>query len=243
MRFRDRVVIVTGASRQGQIGAFVAAAFAAEGARVVVASRTARNVAAVADRLRSAGGEADGVAADLGTEAGAAAVVAHAVSRHGTLDVLVNLAGGLTVVRPAADLALADFERELASNLTTAFLCSRAVIPEMTRRGGGRIVNFSSLAAASPGPRMLAYNCAKAAVSALTRTLALELAPAGIAVNAIAPGLVDTESNVAEMQPTDDERARRWVSREAIARATLFLASEDAAGVTGQVLAVTGGVR
>ncbi len=240
MRFEGRVVIVTGASREGQMGVFLASAFGREGARVVVAARTAANVERVAEGLGRGGVDALGVAADLTTEAGAAALAAETDARYGRLDVLVNLAGGLTRIGPAADLSLADFEREYRNNLATAFLVSKAVIPLMRRTGGGRIVNFSSLAAANPGARMLAYNCAKAGVTALTRTLALELAADGVAVNAIAPGLIDTEANLAGMKPSAGERATRWVTREEIAEATLFLASGAASGVNGQVLAVTG---
>lgn len=240
MRFAGRVVIVTGASREGQMGVFLAGAFGREGARVVVAARTAANVERVAEGLRRAGAEAAAVAADLSSEAGVADLAARTEAAFGRADVLVNLAGGLTRIGPALDLPLTEFERELRNNLTTAFLASRAVAPLMRRGGGGRIVNFSSLAATSPGPRMLAYNCAKAGVTALTRTLALEWAADGIAVNAIAPGLIDTEANLADLAPSPEARARRWVTRAEIAEATLFLASDAAAGVNGQVLAVTG---
>jgi len=240
VRFTDRVVIVTGASREGQMGAFLARAFGREGARVVLVARTAGNVAALEAGLRAEGTEAVGVAADLASEAGAAGVAARALDRFGRVDVLVNLAGGLTLYGPSTDLALADFQRELADNLTTAFLCSRAVLPAMLHAGRGRIVNFSSLAATSPGPRMLAYNCAKAGVSALTRTLALEVKATAITVNAVAPGLVETESNLARMKPSGEDRQAKWVTKEAVAEATLFLASDAAAGINGHVLAVAG---
>lgn len=240
MRFDRRVVIVTGASREGQMGAYLAEAFGREGARLVVAARTAANVERVAERLAAQGVDTLAVAADLTTEAGAAEVAARAEGRYGRADVLVNLAGGLTRVGPATELSLSDFQRELANNLVTAFLVTKAVVPLMRRGGGGRVVNFSSLAAANPGARMLAYNCAKAGVTALTRTLALELRDEGIAVNAVAPGLVDTEANLAEMSPSGEERARRWVTREEIAEAAFFLAGAAASGVNGQVLAVTG---
>ncbi|HEX7127770.1 MAG TPA: SDR family NAD(P)-dependent oxidoreductase [Thermodesulfobacteriota bacterium] len=240
MRFEGRVIVVTGASREGQMGAVLAEAFGREGARLVVTARTAANVERVAERLARGGVDALAVAADLATEAGAAELARRTDARFGRVDVLVNLAGGLTRIGPAMDLTLADFERELASNLVTAFLATRAVVPLMRRGGGGRIVNFSSLAAADPGARMLAYNCAKAGVTALTRTLALELREHGIAVNAVAPGLIDTEANLAAMAPSDEERARRWVTRQEIAEAVLFLASDAASGVNGQVLAVTG---
>ncbi|HWP34339.1 MAG TPA: SDR family NAD(P)-dependent oxidoreductase [Thermodesulfobacteriota bacterium] len=240
MRFAGQVVIVTGAGRPGQVGETLAHAFGREGARVVVAARTEGNVRALADRLAAEGIGALAVAADLAEEAGAQHLAERTLEAFGRIDVLVNLAGGLTVIRPAVELSLAEFQRELASNLVTAFLCARAVIPAMQRAGRGRIVNFASAAAQNPLPRLAAYNCAKAGVVALTRTLAQELKDTDITVNAIAPGLIDTEANRTALQPSPEELRRRWVTREAVAQATLFLASDAAAGVTGQVLTVAG---
>jgi NAD(P)-dependent dehydrogenase (short-subunit alcohol dehydrogenase family) len=105
----------------------------------------------------------------------------------------------------------------------------------MRGSGGGTIINFAR--AGRPQANMIAYNCAKAGIEALTRTLALEGRDAGIRVNAVAPGLVDTQSNVAAMKPKD---LNRWAKRADIAKATVFLASDASAGITGQVLAVTG---
>jgi len=240
MRFDDRVVIVTGASREGQMGEYLARAFGREGARVVQAARTEANVRRLADRLGGEGITALPVPADLTQEAGAQAVADRAREAFGRIDVLVNLAGGLTKFGPAAQLSLADFTHELSNNLTTAFLCARAVIPAMERAQGGRIINFASMSAANPMAQMVAYNCAKAGVVALTRTLALELKKADVTVNAIAPGLIDTETNLKAMKPSPEELQKKWVSRDAVARATLFLASDDAAGITGQVLTVAG---
>lgn len=240
MRFADRVVIVTGASREGQMGEYLAQAFGREGARVVLAARTEANVRRLADRLGSEGITALPVATDLTQEAGAQAVADRAREAFGRIDVLVNLAGGLTKFGPAAELSLADFQQELNNNLTTAFLCSRAVIPVMQQANRGRIVNFTSMSAANPMAQMVAYNCGKAGVTALTRTLALELKKTDITVNAVAPGLIDTEANLRAMKPSPEELQKKWVSRDAVARAVLFLASDDAVGITGQVLTVAG---
>jgi NAD(P)-dependent dehydrogenase (short-subunit alcohol dehydrogenase family) len=240
MRFTDRVVIVTGASREGQIGEALAQAFAREGAQLVLAARTEANVKKLAGKLGAEGARALPVAADLMQEAGAKAVADAALKTYGRIDVLVNLAGGLTKFGPAVELSLADFQQELNNNLLTAFLCARAVIPTMQQANRGRIITFTSATAASPMAQMVAYNCAKAAVIALTRTLALELKKTDVTVNAIAPGLVDTEANVKAMKPSPEDLQKKWVSRDAVARATLFLASDDAAGITGQVLTVAG---
>jgi NAD(P)-dependent dehydrogenase (short-subunit alcohol dehydrogenase family) len=130
---------------------------------------------------------------------------------------------------------LDDWHAEVDNNLLTAFLASREVFPHMVKAGGGSIINFSR--AGGPQTNMVAYNCAKAGVEALTRTLALEGRDIGIRVNAIAPGLVDTESNIAAMKPKD---LKHWTKRDDIASTVVFLASSASAGVTGQVLPVTG---
>ncbi|MGB6969536.1 MAG: SDR family oxidoreductase, partial [Methyloceanibacter sp.] len=154
---------------------------------------------------------------------------------YGRIDILVNLAGGLTRYKPAVEVSVEDWREELDNNLLSAFLTSRAVLPSMQAAGGGAIVNFAR--AGLSQANMVAYNCAKAGIEALTRTFALEGRDAGIRVNAVAPGLVDTASNVAAMKPKD---LKRWTKREDIADAVVFLASPAAAGITGQVVAVTG---
>jgi NAD(P)-dependent dehydrogenase (short-subunit alcohol dehydrogenase family) len=230
-----KVAIVTGVSRAGQIGQAVAQAFAAEEASLALVARTRENVEARAKEVEASGGVALPVAADLTDEAQVQAMVDQVLSRYGRIDVLVNLAGGLTRYKPATDHTLSDWEYEIGINLKTAFLCSRAVFPRMREGGGGVIINFAR--AGLPQANMVAYNCAKAGVEALTRTLALEGRDANIRVNAIAPGLVDTQSNVEMMKPKD---LSRWTRREDVARAAVFLASDAAQGITGQVIAVQG---
>jgi NAD(P)-dependent dehydrogenase (short-subunit alcohol dehydrogenase family) len=110
----------------------------------------------------------------------------------------------------------------------------------MTRAKAGKIVNFASASALSPMAQMAAYNCAKAGVVALTRTLALELKKVNIHVNAVAPGLVQTRANLETMKPTPEDLDKKWVSLEAVARVVLFLASEASDGITGQVIPVYG---
>jgi NAD(P)-dependent dehydrogenase (short-subunit alcohol dehydrogenase family) len=162
-------------------------------------------------------------------------LIADVVKEFKRVDILVNLAGGLTRYKPAGEHSLEDWHTEIDNNLLSAFLTSREVFPVMDKAGGGSIINFAR--AGGPQANMIAYNCAKAGVSALTRTLALEGRDIGIRVNAIAPGLVDTESNIAAMKPED---LKLWTKRDDIASAVVFLASPAAAGVTGQILPVTG---
>jgi len=230
-----KVALVTGVSHDGQVGQAVAQVLAANGAALAICARTKENVDARAAELRKSGAKVLGVAASLTDESQVRDLVAQAMGEFKRIDILVNLAGGLTLFKPAAELSLEEWTRELNNNLLSAFLTSRAVFPHMREAGGGAIVNFAR--AGLTQPNMLAYNCAKAGVEALTRTLALEGRDGGIRVNAVAPGLVDTESNVKAMKPKD---LKRWVKRGDIAEAVAFLASPAASGITGQVIGVTG---
>ncbi|WP_329647722.1 SDR family NAD(P)-dependent oxidoreductase [Hyphomicrobium sp.] len=229
------MAVVTGVSHEGQVGQVVAKALADSGAALAICARTQANVDARAAELRQGGARVLGIAGSLTDESAVQQLVERVLKEYGRIDVLINLAGGLTRYKPAVDTTLEDWTSEMNNNLLTAFLTSRAVFPHMSKAGGGAIVNFarSGLAQAN----MVAYNCAKAGVEALTRTLALEGRDAGIRVNAVAPGLVDTASNVAVMKPTD---LKHWTKREDIAETVVFLASAESAGVTGQTIAVTG---
>ena len=230
-----KVALVTGVSQDGQVGQAVAKALAAQGAALMVVARTQGNVEARAEELRQAGAKVLPLAVDLTNEAQVHQMVERAMGEYGKIDILVNLAGGLTRYKSALEHSLEDWDHELANNLLSAFLSSRAVFPHMRDAGGGVIVNFAR--AGLPQANMVAYNCAKAGIDALTRTLALEGRDVGIRVNAVAPGLVDTASNIAAMKPKD---LKRWAKREDIAQAVVFLASDAAAGITGQVIPVAG---
>ena len=227
--------MVTGVSHQGQIGETVAKGLANRRAALAVCARTAGSVEARATELRQAGSRVLVVAASLTEESGAKQLIDAAMKEYGRIDILVNLAGGLTRYKPAIEHSLDDWNTEIGNNLLSAFLVSREVFPHMQAAGGGVIINFAR--AGLSQANMVAYNCAKAGIEALTRTLALEGRESGIRVNAVAPGLVDTASNVAAMKPKD---TKRWAKREDIADTVVFLASPAAAGITGQVVAVTG---
>ncbi|MGB6949897.1 MAG: SDR family NAD(P)-dependent oxidoreductase, partial [Methyloceanibacter sp.] len=230
-----KVAIVTGVSGEGQVGVVVAKALAKSGARLAICSRKQSNVDARAKELRDGGATVFAAAASLTDEAQVGKLVDGTLGEYGRIDILVNLAGGLTRYKPAVEVSVEDWREELDNNLLSAFLTSRAVLPSMQAAGGGAIVNFAR--AGLSQANMVAYNCAKAGIEALTRTFALEGRDAGIRVNAVAPGLVDTASNIAAMKPKD---LKRWTKREDIADAVVFLASPAAAGITGQVVAVTG---
>jgi len=175
------------------------------------------------------------MAADLTDESQVQQLIDGTLREYNRIDILVNLAGGLTRYKPAVEHSLDDWTSELNNNLLSAFLTSRAIFPHMQKAESGAIINFAR--SGLPQANMVAYNCAKAGIEALTRTFALEGRDFGIRVNAVAPGLVDTASNIAAMKPKD---LSRWAKRDEIAEVVVFLASPAAAGVTGQVLAATG---
>jgi NAD(P)-dependent dehydrogenase (short-subunit alcohol dehydrogenase family) len=222
-----KFALVTGVSGSGQIGIAVAQALADHGASLAIEARNRANVKARAAELRSRGARVLVVPADLTSEREENEAIERMIKEYGRLDILVNLAGGLSRYKPAVEHSFDDWQQEMSNNLLSSFLCSRAAFIRM-RDGGG---------AGLPQANKVAYNCAKAGIEALTRTLALEGCDTGIRANAVAPGLVDTESDVTAMQPKD---LKRWTKREDIAQATVFLASDASGVITGQVLAVTG---
>ncbi len=232
------VAIVTGVGARGQVGYAVAQALLADGTRVVVTARGA-GIAALAEELAASapGGEVVAVRADLATSDGAESVVAAARERFGRVDLLVNVAGGLTVIKPLAETTPEEWSAEIDRNARTAFLMCRAALP-LLRESRGAIVNFAATAGLRALRSLGAYSAGKAAVVALTRALALEEAAHGVRVNAVAPGIVDTEQNRASMPGAS--RAQ-WVTREQIADAVLFLAGPRASGITGETIVVGGG--
>jgi NAD(P)-dependent dehydrogenase (short-subunit alcohol dehydrogenase family) len=234
--FSGKSVLVTGVARAGQIGHAVAHALGKAGARLVAVDR---NAVAVAERVREFAAEqieARPAAGDLTEEDVAALAVEIAIKHYGGLDAVVNVAGGLTSYGPVGASGVEVFDREIAINLKTAFLMSRAAV-EALATNRGAIVNFSSVAYYRPASQMAIYTAAKAGVAGLTQSLAVELWPRGIRVNAIAPGMVRTPENVASAG-----KDAHYVEMQQLIDAVLFLASEASSGITGQVLPVTNGI-
>ena len=249
-RFTDRVVIVTGST--AGIGLATAIAFAREGARVVLNGRDERRLARAQRALAGVGAPPLGVAGDVSRTAVAERLVRTAVRRFGRVDVLVNNAGQGSDLRRVGEITDADWDRVLAANLRSAFLCSRAVASVMERQGSGRIINVSSLAGRSVSRLSGAqYASSKAGMLGLTRQLARELGRHGITVNTVAPGmtLVDRIARKWARQPAP-ARARlladiplgRLARPEEVAAANLFLASDEAAYISGATLDVNGGL-
>jgi NAD(P)-dependent dehydrogenase (short-subunit alcohol dehydrogenase family) len=241
MRLDGQVAIITGVSHAGQAGFALAMAFASEGAKLAISARSVERVNARARELRAqvSGAQVLSLAADLTTEAGAQALVKETMATYGRIDILVNLAGGLTKFMPSDELSVADWDAELNNNLRTTFLCTRAVWPVMKSQGSGNILNFSRAGGVEgSGPMMLAYNCAKAGVDALTRTFAKEGKHVGISVNAIGPGLLITQSNIEAMKPSAEDLRQKWVSLDQVAEVALFLVSAAGNGINGVILPV-----
>ncbi len=230
--FRNRVVLVTGVGRAGQIGNAVALGFGRAGARLVVADLNAVDVVERAREFAAAGIEVRPCAGDLTLPDVAALAVETALRHYGQLDVVVNLAGGLTTYGPIERTTVRDFDREIAINLKTTFLVSQAAIDALAATCGA-IVNVASIAVVDPQAPMAVYVAAKAGIAGFTRSLALELRDRGVRVNAIAPGMVRTADNVAAVGTT-----AAYVELDDIASGVLTLA-DPAGSDTGVVLPIT----
>ena len=248
-RLAGRVAVVSGAA--AGIGRATAELFAEEGARVVAADVAGDAVREVAAGIRDAGGAATAVVADVSSEDGVEAVIGTAEDEFGPVDVLVNNAG-VELKKLVEDTSLAEWERVLTTNLTSAFLMSRRVIRGMKDRRRGVIVMNSSVGNFIAATKSSAYGASKAGMMALARSLALEGAPYGIRVNAVCPGVIDTPMNERNLARSEDPEAMRrsWYeitplgrlgTPRDVAQAMLFLASDESSFVTGLPLVIDGG--
>jgi NAD(P)-dependent dehydrogenase (short-subunit alcohol dehydrogenase family) len=236
--FRGKVALVTGVGRVGQIGHAVARGLGRAGAALVIADLNAAALAERAQEFTQEGLTVRSAAGDLTTPDAARRAVAAAQADFGGLDVVVNVAGGLLNYGPALAVTPEQLERELAVNIKTTFFVSQAALPALLARGGGAIVNFASVAVLKPQAQMAGYIAAKAAVAGLTRALAREFRDQGVRVNAVAPGTMKTADNLAQMKGTNV----RWVELDELVNAVLYLASDEARAITGEILAVAGDV-
>jgi 3-oxoacyl-[acyl-carrier protein] reductase len=241
---KNQVALVTGSSRG--IGAAIAAAFAQAGARVVLHGRDEAALAAVRTRI---GGDILTVTGDVTASADLARVRERILDAYGQVDVLVTSAGS-TTSRPAPieDITEESWRADIERNLTSTFLTVKTFLPDMKRRRGGNIITLSSAAGRKPSDRtIVAYAAAKAGVQLFTQDLAAQVGPYGIRANCLAPETILTETNQAWI-PEDVQRSlaeahplRRLGTPEDVARAALFLASEESSWITGVVVDVAGG--
>jgi NAD(P)-dependent dehydrogenase (short-subunit alcohol dehydrogenase family) len=249
VRLKDHVAVVTGGG--SGIGTATALLFAQEGARVAIVDRDGAGAEAAVSAVRSLGGEAFAIVADVGDPAASLAGAAAILDRWGRIDVLVTAAGfscGGTVLTTEPE----DWDRVFRANVGGTWLWSRAVIPAMQRQGGGTIVTVASQLALAGGRGNAAYIAAKGAILSLTRTMALDHAEDGIRVNALVPGAVDTpmlrrsfarrdDPAAAERSSRERHAMRRLGAAEEVAEAALFLASSASSFTTGAALPVDGG--
>nr|WP_282756682.1 3-oxoacyl-[acyl-carrier-protein] reductase [Desulfuromonas thiophila] len=240
----DQVAVVTGASRG--IGRSIAETLAVAGARLVLVSRRAEDTAELARQIQERGGEALSLAADVGDAAQVDGLFQTAQERFGRVDILVNNAG---INRDAllARMKDDDWDSVLRINLTGAFLCSRAAARLMSKQRYGRIINISSVVGQMGNAGQANYCASKAGLAGMTRSMARELARRNITVNAVAPGFIETDMTAAlpekiREQMLDQIPCGRFGEAADVAAVVCFLASPTAAYITGQELAVNGGM-
>jgi len=244
LKLEGKVAIVTG-SGQG-IGKGIALQLAKEGARVVVSDIAQENIDKTADEIKSLGLEAIGIKADISNAEEVNQLVKTTVEKFGRIDILVNNAG-IYPFKLLTEMKEEDWDKVLNVNLKGVFNCTKAVLPEMIKQKNGNIINIASIAGAVVGYLNLShYSASKAGILGFTRSAALELAQHGIRVNAIAPGAIETPGtkvlgNEALKQFAQMIPLKRMGQPEDVAKAVVFLASDDSNYITGQLIVVDGG--
>ena len=233
--FKDKVVLVAGGT--GGLGRSVSLAFLAEGAKTIVSYRKDAELAALREAAGTAGDSLDGHTADVTDEVAVRDLVSGIVTRHGRLDVLVNTVGGYAGGIKLWELETKTFDQMLSLNLRSGYALARAAVVPMLKQRSGAIVNVAAKAALDHGAGASAYAASKAAAVALMDSLAEDLKGTGVRVNSVLPSIIDTEANRKAMP---DANFATWPKPEEIARAILFLASDEARVVHGAALPVYG---
>ncbi len=241
-----KVALITGGN--GGIGLGMATGLAQAGAHVVIAGRNQQKSDAAASSLRNQGLQADAMVADVSDESAVAALFEQLGKHHGQLHILINNAG-INVRRPAHEMSLADWRSVLDTNLTSAFLCSRAAHPMLKSAGGGKIINIGSMMSIFGASFAPAYGASKGGIVQFTRSIAAAWAPDHIQANAVLPGWIDTDltkkarTDVAGLHDKVLARtpAGRWGTPADLAGVAVFLASSASDFITGTAISVDGG--
>lgn len=244
MRLQGKIALITGAG--SGIGRACAELFAREGCRVAIAEIDDKTGEAACQQVRDAGGDAIYVKTNVSSPESVEAAVQRTVQAFGGLDILYNNVGGSTMFDGSVvTTPFEEFRKKIDTDLFGTWLGSRYAVPEMIKRGGGSIINASSILGLRGAPAKAAYTSAKGAITALTRSMAVDLAVHQIRVNAVAPGRTQTERTRHRQRPEGDPRAQRHLlgllEPIDIAYAVLYFASDDSRKTTGQVLAVDSG--
>lgn len=254
MRLENTIVFITGGGRG--IGRAIALSVAKEGADVAVNDINHETAAAVVQEIEHLGRRGLVVPGDVTQKAAVTQMVQHVVHTFGRIDVFFNNAG-IIQATPFLEISEAEWDRTMTINAKGVFLCGQAVAQQMLKQGKGKIINTSSIASRVGSAYQAAYNASKAAVSSLTKSMALALAPSGITVNALAPGIIDTDmwvylderlSTFLNLPPGEPRKRRiqqvplgRQGTPEDIAKVAVFLASSDSDYINGQTINICGG--
>jgi NAD(P)-dependent dehydrogenase (short-subunit alcohol dehydrogenase family) len=247
-RFDNKSILVTGAG--SGMGRATAILFAREGGRVMAADIDEQSAAETAALIRTAGGIAESIKVDVCSAGSVEAMVAATVKKFGRLDVAFNNAGVHLIHTPLVEVDEATWDRVMDTNLKGVFLCLKYEIPAMIAAGGGSIVNTSSIGGVGAAPGLSAYIASKHGVVGLTKAAALDYISKGIRINAVLPGATNTgmladwlKDPAAANQIRQHHPIGRWAEPEEIARAVLFLSSDEASFVVGHPLLVDGGIN
>jgi 3-oxoacyl-[acyl-carrier protein] reductase len=241
----DRVAVVTGAG--GGLGEGICLRLAEAGAAVACVGRTLDSIDAIRDKVVAAGGTAISILCDVADQASVDAMAAEVAGRLGGIDILINNAA-IYPRRAWTEIAKEEWDQVLGTNLTGYFLCARAVFPHLKERGNGRIVNISSITQFGGWSMLLDYVSSKGGIAAFTRALAKEIGPDGVTVNTIAPGAFPTDAE--KIHPDQEGYTRTVLEQQSIKRRgtaedignlVVFLASDAASFITGQMVVIDGG--